>query len=446
MLSGVQKLDAHEVQLFLDSGLRQDLNKRHISEFFFTLLGANLRVLIVTQYFWPENFRINDLAEGLRDKGHEVAVLTGKPNYPSGRFFAGYGFFKRSKDSYNGIPVTRVPMVPRGAGTALRLTVNYISFAFFASLLAPFRYREKPDAILVYEPSPITVGLPALVLKKIRGAPIFFWVQDLWPESLSATGMVRSAWVLRQVERLVRFIYKHCDRILVQSRAFVGPMTRLGVEVDRIEYFPNSAEELYQPMVAPDGAPKGVNLPNGFRVMFAGNIGAAQDFETILGAAEKLKSYPDIRWIVLGDGRMAAWVKEEINRRGLSEIVYLLGRYPVETMPRFFALSDALLVTLRKDPIFALTIPSKVQSYLACGRPIVAALNGEGARVIDEAGAGLSVPAEDAEQLAGAVLKLYIMPKAEREAMGAKGRVYYLENFERNLLIDRLDKLIRAVN
>jgi glycosyltransferase involved in cell wall biosynthesis len=199
-------------------------------------------------------------------------------------------------------------------------------------------------------------------------------------------------------------------------------------------------------MVVPDGAPEGVNLPNGFRVMFAGNIGAAQDFATILGAAERLKSYSDIRWIVLGDGRMAAWVKGEVNRRGLNEVVYLLGRYPVETMPHFFALADAMLVTLRKDPIFALTIPSKVQSYLACGRPIVAALDGEGARIIDEADAGLSVPAENVERLAGAVLSLYNMPKAEREAMGARGRAYYLANFERNLLLDRLDKWIRALN
>jgi colanic acid biosynthesis glycosyl transferase WcaI len=372
--------------------------------------------------------------------------LTGKPNYPGGRFFAGYGFFKRSKDNYNGIPVTRVPVIPRGAGTALRLAVNFISFAVFASLLAPFRYRGKPDAILVYEPSPITVGLPALVLKKIRGAPIIFWVQDLWPESLSATGMVHSAWTLRLVERLVRFIYKRCDRILVQSKAFVEPITRLGIEARRINYLPNSAEELYRPMVVPTDPPEGVNLPNGFRVMFAGNIGAAQDFETILKAAERLKSYSDIRWIVLGDGRIAAWVKKEVNRRGLNEIVYLLGCYPVETMPHFFALADVMLVTLRNDPIFELTIPSKVQSYLACGRPIIAALDGEGARIIDEAGAGLSVPAEDAERLAGAVLSLYNMPKAEREAMGARGRAYYLANFERNLLLDRLDKWIRALN
>lgn len=405
-----------------------------------------MRVLIVTQYFWPENFRINDLARGLRDRGHQVSVLTGKPNYPAGKFFSGYGFFRRGKDSYNGIAVTRVPVIPRGPGTALRLALNYLSFAGFASLLAPLRCREKVDAIFVFEPSPITVGLPALVMKKIHRAPILFWVQDLWPESLSATNMIRSAWILRLVKRLVRYIYAGCDRILVQSRAFVEPIQRLGVDAQKIEYFPNSAEELYQPVSPLSGTVECATLPEGFRVMFAGNIGAAQDFETILAAAEKVKSCTDIHWVVLGYGRMAGWVNEEVSRRGLNGTVHLLGNHPIETMPRFFALADVMLVTLRRDPIFSLTIPSKIQSYLACARPIVAALDGEGACVLGEAGAGVVVPAQDADRLAEAVLGLYRMSKAEREAMGASGRAYYLANFERNMLLDRLDGWLRALN
>lgn len=405
-----------------------------------------MKILIITQYFWPENFRINDLAEGLRDRGHQVAVLTGKPNYPSGRFYSGYGFLKRNDDNYKGITVVRVPVIPRGPGTAFRLVLNYLSFAGFASLLAPFRCREKVDAIFVFEPSPITVGLPALVLKKIHRVPVFFWVQDLWPESLSATNMVSSVWILRQVKRLVRYIYAGCDRILVQSRAFVEPIQHLGFDVQKIEYFPNSAEELYKPVSASLGTAECDALPNGFRVMFAGNIGAAQDFETILTAAEKIKSCVDIHWVVLGDGRMARWVKKEVNRRGLNETVHLLGHHPIEAMPRFFALADVMLVTLRRDPIFALTIPSKVQSYLACARPIVAALDGEGARILDEAGAGVVVPAQDADRLAEAVLGLYRMPKTEREAMGASGRAYYLANFERNMLLDRLDGWLRVSN
>ena len=405
-----------------------------------------MKVLIVTQYFWPEDFRINDLALGLKQRGWEVTVLTGKPNYPRGSFFEGYGFLKRSRDNYEGIPVIRIPLLPRGEGGAWRLVANYISFALLASILGPLYCWDRFDVIFVYEPSPVTVGIPAIVLKKLRGAPIFFWIQDLWPESLSATGMVQSPFILRIVAKLVRYIYRRCDRLLVQSRSFAGPVQQLGADPDRIAYFPNSAEELYQPVSLPEDALERSLLPSGFRIMFAGNIGASQDFETILAAAERLRIYKDIHWVVLGDGRMAGWLAQEIRRRGLSDNVHLLGKYPVTSMPRFFALADVMLVTLRRDPIFSLTVPSKVQSYLACARPIVAALDGEGARILEEAGAGTVVPAQEADRLAEAVLGLYRMPKAEREAMGASGRAYYLANFERNLLLDRLDGLLRALN
>ncbi len=402
-----------------------------------------MKVLIVTQYFWPEDFRINDLAIGLKQRGWEVSVLTGKPNYPRGRFFDGYGFLKKKRDSYNGIPVIRVPLIPRGGGGAVRLVANYFSFALLASILGAVRCRGRFDIIFVYEPSPATVGIPAIVLKKLRGTPIFFWVQDLWPESLEATGMVRSRLILRLVEKLVRYIYRQCDCLLVQSRTFADPVKRLGANPERVVYFPNSAEELYQPVLVPEDAPERGLLPTGFRVMFAGNIGASQDFETILVAAERLKTYKDIHWVVLGDGRMAGWVVQEVQRRGLGNNVHLLGKYPVATMPRFFALADALLVTLKRDPIFRLTIPSKIQSYLACGRPIIAALDGEGARVVEEAGAGMTAPAEDPVALADTILNMYRMPSERRIAMGASGRSYFLANFERNLLLDRLDRQMK---
>jgi glycosyltransferase involved in cell wall biosynthesis len=402
-----------------------------------------VRVLIITQYFWPEDFRINDLALGLKQRGWDVSVLTGKPNYPQGRYFDGYGFLKRSHDRYEGIQVVRIPLIPRGGGGALRLMLNYLSFALLASVLAPLRCRERYDAIFVYEPSPVTVGIPAIVLKKIRHAPIFFWIQDLWPESLSATGMVRSPLILRSVERLVRYIYNRCDCLLVQSRAFTDPVKKHGVEQSRIAYFPNCAEELYQPVSLPEGSSEYSLLPTGFRVMFAGNIGSSQDFETILAAAERIRTYKDIHWIILGDGRMATWVKQEIQRRGLSNSVHLLGKFPVSSMPKFFSLADVMLVTLKRDPIFALTIPSKIQSYLACGRPIIAALDGEGARIVEESGAGVAVPAEDSTALADALLNIYRMLPHQRAAMGTSGRSYFLANFERNMLLDRLDRQMK---
>lgn len=399
-----------------------------------------MKILIVTQYFWPEEFRINDLALGLRDRGHEVTVYTGKPNYPGGRFFPGHGFFGRGIDDYHGVRIIRVPLLPRGRGDRIDLIANYLSFAVLGSLLAPFRDSGPCDIIFVYEPSPVTVGLPAIVLKWLKRVPIVFWVQDLWPENLSATGAVRSRPVLRLVDRLVRFIYRHCDLILVQSRAFISHVLKQGVEEDKIRYYPNSAEALYRPVAVEREAVERGLMPEGFRVMFAGNIGAAQDFETILAAAEQLRLHVDIHWVVVGDGRQRDWVEREVGRRGLQKTVHLLGRHPIESMPRFFALADAMLVTLRNEPVFSLTIPSKIQSYLACARPVVAALEGEGARVIEESGAGITVNAGNAAALAAAVLKLYHTPAAERAAMGQRGLEYFKRNFERELLLSRIDE------
>ena len=407
-------------------------------EYFENRMSICMRVLIVTQYFWPENFRINDLAQGLAKIGHDVTVLTGQPNYPSGRFYNGYGFFGHRHDVYEGLRVVRVPLVPRGGGSGLRLALNYLSFALFASVLGPIWCRGACDVVFVYEPSPVTVGLPALVMKVVKRAPVLFWVQDLWPESLSATGAVKSKWILDKVASLVSFIYNGCDRVLVQSRAFADRVRSLGVDTARILYFPNSAEAFYRP-VSRDAAQVGRLLPEGFRVMFAGNIGVAQSFETILNAADQLREHRDIQWLILGDGRQAAWVRDEVDRRGLTHCVHLLGRHPVESMPDWFAQADVMLVTLRREPIFALTIPSKVQSYMACGRPILAALEGEGARVVTEACAGMAIPAEDPSALASAVLHLSATPALEREAMGRNGRQYFLKEFERDMLIARLD-------
>lgn len=404
-----------------------------------------MNLLIVTNHFWPEEFRINDLALGLKEKGHDVSVITGIPNYPAGRFFAGYGFIRKRREVYQGIKIIRAPLIPRGGGSGIRLVLNYASYALSACLLAPFVCKEKYDLILVFETSPITVGLPALVLKKLRGFPIIFWVQDLWPETLSATGVVRSEKVLNWVGRLVQFIYRNCDRILIQSKAFARSVESLTPNPECVRYFPNSAEELYQPVHLPPDATERQKVPQGFRVMFAGNLGVAQDFGTILNAAELLKDFPDIQWIIIGDGRRRVWVEQEIKKRDLGSVVHLLGRYPVESMPRFFSLADALLVTLKNEPIFALTIPSKIQSYLACGKPVIACLNGEGARVIDESGAGITCQAESPQELANAVLQMYRLSERTRVSMGNQGRAYYLKEFERNILLDRLEVMMQEV-
>jgi glycosyltransferase involved in cell wall biosynthesis len=400
-----------------------------------------MRILVVSQYFWPENFRINDLVKGLISRGHEVTVLTGKPNYPEGSFYDGYGFFKKGKDSYSGADVFRVPLIARGKGSGLLLLLNYLSFAFFSCLLGPFLCRGKYDGIFVFEVSPITVGLPAIVLKKIKKAPIFFWVLDLWPESLTSSGKVKTKSVIYFTELLVRFIYKHSDMILSASKGFIPRIKKLAplaAERNSIKYFPNFIEEAIDHHKK-DVAEIKYSFPDGFRILFAGNIGFSQAFPTILDAVEKLKSYQDIHWIVLGDGRMFNWVRDQIAMRGLQSNIHLAGRYPLETMPYFFSNVDVLLVSLRKEPNFELTVPGKIQSYLVSGKPIIASLDGEGASLIEAANAGLACPAEDSNALAESVLKLYHMEKKELDILGANGRSFCLKHFNRDKLFDRLE-------
>jgi len=396
-----------------------------------------VKILVVSQYFWPENFRINDLVEGLQQRGHAVTVLTGLPNYPGGKFFAGYSLRGPYRERLHGADIVRVPLFARGNGGGLKLVLNYLSFAL-AATLGGWRCKGAFDAIFVFEPSPVTVGIPARYMSWLKNAPILFWVQDLWPESLSATQSVKSASILRAVEGLVRWIYKGCARILVQSEAFVQPIARLGVPLDRIRYFPNSAEAIYRP-VPRNAVWNGPVLPAGFRIMFAGNIGAAQSIDTILAAAEILRDRRDIHWIIVGDGRLATWLANEVAQRGLQDSVHLMGQFPMTAMPAWFAQADVMLATLRHEPVFALTIPSKIQSYLACAKPIVAALDGEGGRVVNISGAGIAVAADDASALADAVLKTYKMTPLERDTLGQNGRRYYEEHFERETLLNKLE-------
>ncbi len=395
-----------------------------------------MHVLIVSQYFWPENFRINDLAIGLLERGHQVTVLTGVPNYPEGSFFAGYGYFSKQQN-YHGVKVLRVPLIPRGKGGGLRLALNYISFAISSTVAAPFVCKEKYDLIFVFQLSPITSALPALLLKKIKKIPILFLIQDLWPESLLATGAVKSKLLLSLVARLVSFIYQRCDKILIQAKSFACSVQQYGGATVFTDYFPNSAEGLF--CATSSAMPAIPHLPDGFKVIFTGNIGAAQDFETIISAVEKLKGYKEIHWIIVGDGRRREWAEAEAKKRGLTAHIHFMGRFPLDTMPVFFSQADALLVTLKKEPIFAMTIPSKIQSYLAFGKPIIAALDGEGAKIIEEARAGFIAPSGKPDKLADAVLKLYKIPKLDREKMGVNGKAYYEANFDREMLLDRLE-------
>lgn len=393
-----------------------------------------MNILIFSQYFWPESFRINALACALKAQGHQVSVLTGKPNYPEGKFFSGYKGLGAQKEAWQGIPIYRIPMLARGKESAVRLAFNYLSFVLSGLLFAPFVLRkQKIDVIFVYAPSPIFQVIPASFLGWLKRVPVVLWVQDLWPQSAQATGYVRSLLLLRLIEKLVQFAYAHTDLLLVQSQAFVAPVAKLAPKQVSVLYYPNSVEDTFY-------APQAIDVPHidalqtGFSVLFAGNIGTAQSVETIVDAAKLLKDCPQINIVMMGGGSMSGWVAQRKQQHGLNNL-HLVGRFPTEMMPVLMRQASVLLVTLKKDPIFALTIPSKIQAYLATARPIIACLDGEGAKLIQEAGAGLSVAAEDANGLAQAILTLYQASAQEHEAMGLRGQAYFKKHFDEQQLI-----------
>lgn len=403
-----------------------------------------MRILVVTQYFWPENFRINDLVSGLVRRGHHVTVLTGLPNYPEGKVFPAFLEDSSRFQHYEGAEIHRAPMLARGKG-GLRLLLNYISFAISAIFYGIWKLRgQKFDAVFAYEPSPITVGMPAVVMRFIKRAPLVFWVQDLWPETLQAVGAVKSKAALWAVGRLVTFIYKRCDLILAQSKSFISQIYKYAPLNSRVLYFPNWADTIsFSNDIKP--APEVPLKPQIFNVMFAGNVGDAQDFPAILAAAERLKNH-SIRWLILGDGRMAGWVTKEIIKRDLQGLVLMLGRYPPNRMSSFFKHADALLVSLKDTPIFAMTIPSKLQTYLSSGIPIVAMLNGEGSNAVRESRSGMVCQASDFEGLAETVLQLSRMTPDERQEMGLKGLQLSQRDFDRDTLIDRLEEWIAEMH
>jgi len=407
--------------------------------------NQKLKILLLTQYFWPESFIINDLVKTLVSQGHHVEVLTGKPNYPDGDVFEGYTANGCMEDIFDAsVTVHRVPIYPRGSGGVKNLLRNYCSFVFNGIKYFHRKVKGRDyDAIFVFAPSPITQVIPALFLKFRMNLHLALWIQDLWPESLKATGFVRSQIALSAVGLMVRGLYALTDTLLVQSRAFEKPVSRYA-DKSKIVYYPNSYQALTQATDTVTEVPEELleMMDKHFCLVFAGNLGTAQSLETLVLAAESIKHLLDIKLVVVGSGSMEGWLKEQVESKQLDNIV-MVGRFPVSEMPQFFSRADGLLVTLKKEEIFAYTIPSKIQAYLAAGRPIVAALDGEGAKVVAEAGAGLACPAEDHRGLANRIEQLYKMTASERDKLGAAGRSYYLEHFEMEKQCKRLVEILQ---
>lgn len=401
----------------------------------------DLKVLIVTHYFWPENLKINDVAAGLVEKGCSVSVLTGLPNYPGGKIYKGFSILKNFKETFQGITIYRAPIIPRGNGSPFRLALNYLSTALSASIRLLF-IPSRFDSVLVYGASPVTTGIPAIVAKYRFKVPIYFWIQDLWPESISAAGGVTNKYILLIVGKLTKFIYGQCHYILVQSKAFIPFVVNQEVANNKIIYLPNSTESFYKSKGLKDKyrhlMPKTTPI-----FMFAGNIGEAQGFNVIIESAVYLRDRGiNISWIIIGDGRLKEYLAKRILELGLQSNVLLFGSYPSEEMPHFFVHADALIVTLKKNFIFSLTIPNKIQSYMASSKPIIASLDGEGGRVLLEAGCGLVSSSGDFMSFSQSAIEFLNLPEADKLTMGKNGKNYFDLEFDRDVQLSRLQNIL----
>lgn len=418
-----------------------------------------MKILFVCQYFYPEVFRGNDIAFHWAEHGHEVHVVSGIPNYPDGKFHEGYGLFKKRHETlvqdvqgfkkFKGrVSVTRLPIVPRG-NNKIMLMLNYFSYLVVAWGYMLFHAMfHKYDRVFVQQLSPVMMSAPGVLYKRLRGVPLYTWVLDLWPESLTAAGGINNKYVLGFFKYFVKSEYKHSDKILISSKSFDKSILEYGSYEDKIVYYPqwsdgsDSGELNAESLESVKRVESSGVLKNGFKLMFAGAVGEAHGFECTMQAALLTKEHKEIKWIIVGDGRRLEWVKSFVKEHGLEETVFTLGRYPSETMPWFFNRADVMLVTLNDDPLFRLYAPAKISSYMAAGKPIVAVLNGEGAEVIRDADCGWTLPAGDAEGFAQLAVELSRMDKDVMTEKGKNAATYYEAHYVKELCLKRLDEMM----
>lgn len=395
-------------------------------------------ILIISQYFYPEQFRINDLALEMKGYGHDVTVLTGLPNYPKGEYFEGYSKNKNCDEVWNGIPIYRCNLEARKTGS-VNLFKNYMSFVYEAEKKLKDLGKKHFDLIYVFEVSPITVALPAIKFKKKKNIPLIMNVQDLWPENVIAVTGIDNPLVIKPIEQMVKYIYKNCDLILTASKSFIPNIQKyLKNDMDKVKFWPQYS------VVSKEEKTENLYNENDFNIVFTGNIGKAQGLDLVIEAADKLKETP-IRWQLVGDGRELEALKKSVHEKGLDDIVVFHGRKPESAIPQYLANADAALLILKPDPVFEMTLPAKLQTYMACGVPIIGCVSGEGKRTIDESCAGVVSQDISVEGLIEACKELLNKSKEEYELLKRNSLEYGFNNFNKQKLLNELFKEIRRL-
>lgn len=402
-----------------------------------------LRILILSQYYAPEPlFKMPSLARELARRGHHVTVITGFPNYPTGVLYPGYHLRWRHWDEDDGIRLLRLPLYLDHSRSTWRRSLNYLSFAASASTLGA---AFCPPADILWTCPPLSLGVPAWWLSRLKRIPFVYEVQDMWPETVAATGMMSSPLALGTLGRLAHFVYRTAAGIVVVSPGFRRYLIAKGVPDAKIEVIPNWADEdLYAPVPQDSVLGNQFGLQGRFNVIYGGNLGAAQSLENVLAAAALLNDLPRVQFVLIGGGMEEAALRRRAAELRLTNVRFV-AQQPAERMPHFFAWADVLLAHLKRHPLFEITIPGKTLSYLASGRPVLSATVGDAADVVREAGAGRVCPPEDPGALAQSVRELYALSAAEREALGQAGRHAFLRNFTRKVLLDRYETLLQAI-
>ncbi len=403
-----------------------------------------MRVLLITQYYLPEPEKIRSaLAESLQARGHEVTVLTGYPCYPAGKLFSGYRISPWMRETINGISVVRVPLYPDHSRSALRRAWNYISFAISASLLGHWLVPRFDVVHVVL--GPYSVALPGLLLSLLRRKPLTISILDMWPETLAATGMVNNRLAIRMVGWFADFCYRRTKAIHVVTPGFRENLIGKSVPAEKLHVIPNWVDtDVYRPHELNPELAKSLGLADSFNIMYAGTIGLAQGIDTILDAAGQLGDLPKIQFVLVGDGSDLDRARARAETEGLANVRFL-GRFPNESMPDLYALANVLLVHLRDEPLFRITIPHKIYAYMASAKPILAALEGDGAETIRSANAGLVCAPGNPQALANAVREFYHLSFEKREAMGNNGRRVVCEYYNQEYLIGQIAEMLANV-
>ena len=402
--------------------------------------NASLKILVICQHYRPEPFRISDICEELSKRGHEVLVVCQTPNYPEGEIYPGYDKGKRQREVLDGVRVRRVKVIPRKTGVAHRI-LNYFSYPksacrFVKSSECRASDGSDFDVVFSYQLTPVMMAEPAIEYSRIHGVPLLMYCLDLWPESLTSGGISRDSLVFRAFRKISGRIYRAADRILVSSRPFIDYLNySFGLNLTNENYLPQHAENVFEGLDYEGNR-------NRIRLLFAGNVGLMQSVDTILDAAELLKNEP-VHFDIVGVGSDLERVKKLAFEKNLKNVTFH-GRFPLEKMPEFYSKADAMLVTAKADSILDYTLPGKVQSYMAAGRPVIAAATGATREIIEESGCGLCSDPEDGKAFAENITRF--MNLEDKKKLAVNARKYYEENFTRERFMDRLESELQALH